>query len=80
MVPVQTHEILRTTQARLINAEPAPGEAQRHMNSVHVLMFAVQSDTNDILGRSGGLEAYLERIERRLELIEPAHRQAPHAR
>jgi predicted nucleic acid-binding Zn-ribbon protein len=65
-------EILKQLRDRLISTEAKVDELKAEMQAFRGHMVALQQDTQNIYTILVRHEARLDRIERRLELVEPA--------
>jgi chromosome segregation ATPase len=65
-------EILKQLRDRMMSTEAKVDELKAEMQAFRGHMVALQQDTQNIYAILVRYEARLDRIERRLELVEPA--------
>jgi len=66
------YETLKDIQTRIVRVEDGMREIRTEMNSMRLNMVAVQQDVANIYGILGKHSERFDRIERRLDLTEPA--------
>ena len=64
------HEVLKQVQARLGNIEDGQREIKSELQALRGPRLPVQQDVSNVYAIQAKLELRLERIERRLDLVE----------
>jgi archaellum component FlaC len=68
------YEVLKNVQQRLDRMDSRLNDITEELVGVRLHMHAIQGDVNSIFTRLGTLEARVDRIERRLDIVtEPAN-------
>ena len=66
-------EVLKQVQQRLDRVDHKVDELKFEMNAMRGHMISLQQDTHNIYGILGRHDGRLERIERRLDLVDQPH-------
>jgi DNA anti-recombination protein RmuC len=66
------YEVLKQIQDRLSGVDHKVDELKTEMQAVRGHLIAMQQDIHNIYASIGRLDLRVDRIERRLELVEPA--------
>ncbi|MBU1346588.1 MAG: DUF1664 domain-containing protein [Alphaproteobacteria bacterium] len=67
------YEGLKSVQSRLDRMDNTLGEVKTEIQAVRGHMVAIQQDVGNIYGRVEQMDGRVDRIEKRLGLLDPAH-------